>query len=104
MDRVGYADHFGVKFIKFGGKIRMANLLCLRTVLHTFCILLTNVSMNRVWLSFAWSILGIIYILLSSETVEAFPNPTEEEANRNEKNCYGESDWKPPSFYAQINK
>ena len=40
---LGSTDHFGFKFVKFGGKIRMANMLCSQAVLHIVSILLANV-------------------------------------------------------------
>jgi hypothetical protein len=59
--------------------------------------------MNCVWLSLAWSLLGILYILLLCGTTEAFPTD-QEEGSQNEKNSHGESYWQPPSFQAQIDK
>ena len=43
MVSLGSTDHFGIKFVKFEGKTRTANLLCSRAVLHIVSILLTNV-------------------------------------------------------------
>ena len=66
---LSFADHFGIKFIKSREQVRMKNLLCSVTVLHIFCILLTNYILNelRVWVPLVRSLLEKIRILLSNK-------------------------------------